>query len=339
MTIKDIARLSGYAVGTVSRVLNNSPGVSDKARAAVMAVVEEHQFKLNSNAKHLKQQTSSGVAIIVKGTQNMLFASIVERMQSLIKDGGYPCLIYYIDEDEDEVQQAIKVNRERRPFGFLFLGSNATFFENSFSAITVPCVLVTNSAQGLHFDNLSSVSTDDEAASMQVIETFVSLGHRNIGILGGQMDVSHAAYARFHGCQKAFRKCGISFDQDRQYEVTRFNVSDGYRAMGCLLDKTPNLTAVFAMSDVQAIGAVRALHERGLRVPEDISIVGFDGIELAGYVIPSLATVRQNARQLSDRSVEILLGQIQEGGVTVHELIPYELVPGESVRPLTDQNP
>ena len=79
ITIKDIARESGYAVGTVSRVLNNSPGVSDAARARIMKVVEKHHFELNSNAKHLKQQASNGVAIIVKGSQNMLFAHIVEQ--------------------------------------------------------------------------------------------------------------------------------------------------------------------------------------------------------------------------------------------------------------------
>ena len=88
LTIKDIARESGYAVGTVSRVLNNHPDVSEKARAKIMEVVEKHHFKLNSNAKHLKQQASNGIAIIVKGNQNMLFASIVEQMQGMIREKG-----------------------------------------------------------------------------------------------------------------------------------------------------------------------------------------------------------------------------------------------------------
>ena len=108
VTIKDIARLSGYAVGTVSRVLNNSPDVSDAAREKIMAVVEEHHFRLNNNAKHLKQQSSSGIAIVVKGTQNMLFATIVERIQSLVRDSGYASFIYYLDEDDDELEQALR---------------------------------------------------------------------------------------------------------------------------------------------------------------------------------------------------------------------------------------
>ena len=106
MTIKDIARESGYAVGTVSRVLNNRPDVSEKARKRVMEVVEKYNFRLNNNAKHLKQQVSSGIVIIVKGSQNMLFAAIVERLQKLIEERDYAFLIYYIGEQDNEVEQA-----------------------------------------------------------------------------------------------------------------------------------------------------------------------------------------------------------------------------------------
>ena len=109
LTIKDIVRESGYAVGTVSRVLNNQPDVSDKARAKIMDVVETHSFQLTSNAKHLKQQTSNGIAIIVKGNQNMLFASIVEQMQGMIREKGFVCLMYYIGEMENEMEQALQL--------------------------------------------------------------------------------------------------------------------------------------------------------------------------------------------------------------------------------------
>ena len=115
MTIKDIAKESGYAVGTVSRVLNNHPDVSEKARKTIMEVVEKHHFKLNNNAKHLKQQASSGIAIIIKGSQNMLFASIVERLQGLIEEKDFACFIYYIGEEENEVEQAESVCLERHP--------------------------------------------------------------------------------------------------------------------------------------------------------------------------------------------------------------------------------
>lgn len=335
MTIKDIARLSGYAVGTVSRVLNDRPDASPAAREKIMAVVEAYNFKLNSNAKHLKQQAYSGVAIIVKGTQNMLFASIIERLQELIKARGYLCLIYYIDEDNDEVEQAIQVSRERKPRGIVFLGSNPDFFRAQFVHISVPCILISNSAADLAFPNLSSVCTDDGAAAARAVEYLIALGHRQIGVLGGSIETSSPSGARFAGCLRVFNADGIDFDTARQYEITRFEMKGGYRAMGRLLEKMPELTAVFAMSDVQAVGAIRALHERGLSVPEDISVVGFDGIALGDYFTPQLTTIQQDARHMADRGMEILFEHIAADIPPVHELVPFRLKPGESAGALT----
>ncbi|MBQ7796589.1 MAG: LacI family DNA-binding transcriptional regulator [Lachnospiraceae bacterium] len=334
MTIKDIARESGYAVGTVSRVLNNHPDVSDKARAKIMEVVEKHHFKLNSNAKHLKQQASNGIAIIVKGNQNMLFASIVEQMQGMIRAKGYACLMYYIGEMEDELEQALQVIVERRPMGILFLGSNLAYFKERFMNVKIPCVLVTNSAESLGFGNLSSVSTDDSEAAFAAVEHLIELGHKQIGILGGQLEKSRAAITRYIGCRKAFEVHGISFETDRQYEPALFSISQGYEAMERLMDKMPDLTAVFAMSDTMALGAIRAIRDRGLRVPEDISVVGFDGIELGNYMSPKLTTIRQDREIIARRSVEILLGNI--AGITgaVYETVPFQVINGESAKKL-----
>ena len=330
MTIKDIAKESGYAVGTVSRVLNNHPNVSEKARKTIMAVVEKHHFKLNSNAKHLKQQASSGIAIIVKGSQNMLFASIVERLQRLLSEKKYASFIYYIGEEENEVERAERVCLERHPLGILFLGSDLEFFKERFDRLEIPCVLVTNSAAELGFDNLSSVSTDDEAGAQAAVEHLLKLGHRNIGILGGYMEKSHAAHTRYRGCEKAFAKHGRKLEPGRQYRSAFFSMEEGYHAMEQLLEQMPDLTAVFAMADVLAVGAIRAIRDRGLRVPEDVSVMGFDGIELGNYLSPRLTTVRQARERIADRSLEILLSDIAGERPAVHELLPFDIVEGES---------
>lgn len=331
MTIKDIARESGYSVGTVSRVLNNSPGVSDKAKTTILDVVEKYHFKLNSNAKHLKKQSKDGIAIIIKGAQNMLFSAILEQIQGLIRQKDYSCMVYYLEEDDNELEQAMQICRERHPLGVMFLGCNLDYFRTNFSSVSVPCIIVTNSASELGFKNLSSVGTDDVLAAKFAVEHLISLGHKKIGILGGILSLSPTMGLRYEGCKMAFAEHGIEFDPATQYEGSRFMISEGYYAMGRLLDKNPDLTAVFAMSDVTAIGAIRAISDRGLRVPEDVSVIGFDGIDIGNYMKPRLTTIRQHRETIASRSVEILLQCIEDSAPAVHEVEPFYLIPGESV--------
>jgi len=334
MTVKDIARVSGYSLGTVSRVLNNKPGVSEEARKKVMEVVEKYHFRLNSNAKLLKQHADNGVAIIVKGTKNMLFATLVESLQRLIRNKGYACLIYYISEEEHEVEQALQICRDRQPMGILFLGSNLENFKDCFALVGVPCVMVTNPAWGLDFENLSSVSVNDTEAAKTAVEHLISLGHRKIGVLGGEMRYSNPARARYAGCIAAFMEHGIEFDKEVQYTSSYFTMEGGYQAMEELLDKMPDITAVFAMSDVTAMGAIRAIKDKGLRVPEDVSVVGFDGIETGQYMVPKLTTIQQPAEIIAARCVEILLQCILYNEKAVQEQLSFSLLIGESTQKL-----
>lgn len=332
MTIKDIAQLSGYSLGTVSRVLNGHPDVSEKARARVLAVVEEQNFQPNANAKHLKQQASSSIAVFVKGTQNMLFASILEEVQTRLSQSGEDAYICYLDEDANEVASAIQTLRERRPKGLIFLGGDMDFFEKDFSEIHVPSVLLTNSGRNLGFPNLSSFTTDDSEAAARIVDYLVENHHRNIGVLGGSLANTQISYKRIEGFRKRLSDYGIAFDFETQYEPCRYSMADGYEAAKRLLKKNPAVTAVFGLGDVIAFGALRAMADMGRRVPEDISLVGYDGIDAAYYSTPRLATIRQDAKTMADRGVDALLQRIHYAYGPVHEIIPFQLLSGESVR-------
>lgn len=333
MTIKDIAREAGYGVTTVSRVLNGSPNVSEKARREIMDVVSRNNFRLNNNAKMLKQRATLGVAVVVKGAQNMLFSSILECLQKLLEAAGRNLVISYLDESADEVAEAVRLSREFRTEGVMFLGGDLDHFREGFAQLTLPCVLITSSAQELGFANLSSITTDDSFAAECAIEHLMSLGHRRIGVLGGSAAGSYPAIRRLHGCRRAFARHGVTFDEGRGLVSSKFSVSAGYEAMGRLLDSMPELTAVFAMSDVTAIGAIRAIRDRGLRVPEDISVMGFDGIALGGYLTPRLTTVVQDSDCLAEGSVRLLLSALS-GAPSSHQIVPFALSSGESAKKL-----
>ena len=332
VTIKDIARESGYSISTVSRVLNHRSDVSPDAKKKIEETVRKFNFVPNNNAKHLTTNNSIAIGVLVKGTSNMLFASIVEEIQRMIEKTEYTLVVSYIDEDADEVEQAVLLCRERKPLGLLFLGGNPEHFEQGFEKVDVPCVLVTNRANTTKFENLSSVATDDIAGARCAVDALFEAGHKKIGILGGNLEKSHTSRQRFNGCKKSFEAHSQEMNADLCYEKSRFSFDSAYRAMGRLVEKYPDLTAVFAMSDVTAIGAIRALRDRGYRVPEDISVIGFDGIALADYYNPKLTTIKQQYQILATRSVEILFGQIELKMDPVHELVPFELVNGESIR-------
>lgn len=331
MTIKDIARLSGCGVTTVSRVLNNREDVSKETRRKVMEVVEAHGFMPNANAKHLKQQSNGGIAIIVKGTKNLLFADLLEEIQALLLEAGQDAAVYYLDEDENEVAYADRLCRERQPRGFIFLGGDPEQFRAKFALIAAPSILLTNSAEELGFDNLSSVTTDDEQAAERVIDLLADLGHHHIGVLGGNLSCTQVSYRRLMGCKKACERRQIPFDVEEQYELCRYSMPDAYEAAKRLLLRRPNLTAVFALSDVMALGAIRAFSDMGKRVPEDISVVGYDGIVTGEYSTPRLTTIKQDTKQLAEQGVDTLLKKFMRRGHSVHRLVPFELVRGESV--------
>ncbi len=332
MTIKDLAAKTGYAVGTVSRALNDHPNVSEKARAAILQAAAESGFQLNVNAKQLKQQHSTTILVIVKGTRNELFGDMVEAIQTRIAQTRYQLVVDYMDEDLNEVHRAVQLCREKKPLGILFLGGNDQNFIQDFHRIDIPCVLVTGDASVLHFDNLSSVSTDDLEAARCAIDLLISLGHSRIAIIGGDRTVSDTSRLRYEGCLKAFREHGIDFDTERDYQGVRYSYEDGYQATQTLLAKGCKFSAIFAIADVMAIGAIRALWDNGLRVPEDVSVMGFDGLPLGSFLVPQLSTVCQSTREIAERSVEILLGGIEEGQTACHEMVPFALQHRESVR-------
>lgn len=334
MTIKDIARLSGCGVATVSRVLNDHPDVSEETRRKVLAVVEEQGFQPNNNAKHLKQQAGTSIVIIVKGIMNMLFADLVEKLQTLLREAGQDTAVYYIDEDADEIAFALQLCRERKPMGVVFLGGDLELFQAGFAPVTVPCVLLTNTARELGFRNLSSFTIDDGQAARQVVELLYEKGHRNIGLVGGNWSCTQISYRRLTGCRDACLRLGLPFDVDRQCEPCRYSMPEAYAATKVLLERCPDLTAIFAISDVMALGAIRALCDLGKRVPEDISVVGYDGIVIGQYSLPRLTTVRQDTQQLAERGVDALLRSIQRRSPPVHELVPFHLIEGESVAQL-----
>ena len=330
MTIKDLAAKTGYAVGTVSRVLNNHPNVSEKARTAILAAVEESGFQLNLNAKQLKQSHATSILVILKGSGNILFAEMLETIQTALHGTRYPLHVEYMHGADNEVRRAKALIQEKKALGVIFLGGNLDNFREEFQPLGVPGVLITNSAEELHLSNLSSVYIDDRRAAAQAVEALIALGHRRIAVIGGHRTYSDTCRKRWDGVLDALNAHGLTIDPELDYATVYFSPEGGYQGTTELLDRGRDFTAIFTMSDLMAIGAYRALKDWKREVPRDVSIIGFDGLPVGEYLIPRLSTVDQPGPAMARQGLAFLLDAIEQGSEARHEAVPFTLLYRES---------
>ena len=314
MTIKALAAKTGYAVGTVSRVLNNHPNVSEKARAAILAAVEESGFQLNLNAKQLKQSHATSILVIVKGSGNILFAEMLETIQTSLHGTRYPLHVEYMHGADNEVRRAKTLIREKKALGVIFLGGNLENFREEFQDLEVPGVLITNSAEELHLSGLSSVYVDDRRAAAQAVETLISLGHKKIAVIGGHRRYSDICAKRWQGVLDALSAHNLTIDPELDYATVYFSPEGGCTGATELL----------------SIGAFRALKDRGLEVPGDVSVIGFDGLPVGEYLVPRLTTVDQPTAAMAQRGLQMLLDAIEHNAGARHEAVPFTLLYRES---------
>ena len=332
-TIRDIARKAGVGVSTVSRVLNGRPDVSEETRKRVMDVVNSCGFVQNDNARFLKRSRTGFAAIIVRGRRNVFLTGIAEQMLAIAQGSKTPFLVDYIDEEDDEFDAMRKLYAERAARGFIILGSRLDERVDVAKNLGVPCVFATVDASAIGLENASSVSIDDRAATRAMTEELISLGHHRISVFGGCPDGNDPFSRRFQGVLDSLTAHGIPFDPEESYVQTRFTIDGAYEAAKRYFVRPRGVTAVMCMSDTIAIGVIRALTDSGHRVPQDISVTGFDGTEMARFYIPSIATVRQPTERIARESVELLHNML-EGGQAQYMKVGFELIMGESLAPV-----
>ena len=313
MTIKDIAKLSGYGIGTVSRVINKQPGVSEKAREKILKIIEESNFEPNGNARKLKRCGGNTVTIIMKGRHNSFFMEILDRITLLLSELEEVVSCQIIDEDGDEVAEALKFVRDKTSKAIIFLGANLALFDERMNELDIPCVV-------------------DETATMELVQYLTGYGHKDIVVMGGEISDKQISFSRYLGCKKGFEKSGLEFDPDKNYMACRYSYEAGYETTKRLLEKNIHVTAIVGLSDTIAVGAIRAIEDAGKKVPDDISVVGFDGTVISRFYTPRITSMGQDINSIAKRSVELLMKHIHYTLGCEHDYAPHNLIEGESVR-------
>lgn len=324
MTIKDIAKISGVSVSTVSRVLNNHPDVSEDVRHKVMAVVEEYNYIPNNSARALGQSKSDNIGLIVRGISNPFYTSIIHEIEQDIEKAGYTLVMQQIGSCDDELLAGAMMERDKRLRGLIFLGGRLDSTKDQIAGIGVPFVnCSSNNAYGtLDADSYSSVSIDDTQTAYEAVQELYKEGHRRIAVLLARPDDGSVSQIRYEGYVKALTEAGMAPDEDLIISVDSYNIADAYYGTKKWLEKGIAFDAIFAIADNLAMGAMRALREKGIDVPGQCSIVAIDGIEVSEYMAPALSTYCQPMKELGRTSVELLIDLIEKKGKHRQIILP-----------------
>jgi LacI family transcriptional regulator len=330
VTIKDIARQSGVNISTVSRALNDAYGVHQETRRHVLAVAARLNYRPNRVARGLATGRSHTLALIVSDIRNPFFAEVARGAEDAARAGGCDLVLCNSDLDPGKQMEYVASLLEKQVDGILM--NSVTDLnrkqQDQLAASGVPIVLLNRSAASKSF---STVCADNEAGGVMAAQYLLRLGHQNIAHLTGP---------RRHGNMtdraRGFLRVLKATNPPRRLTVLHGENSflGGYTLAKKLLLQQPEVSAIFAANDLIAFGAIRAMLELGRRVPEDISLIGFDNVDLAGVVHPPLTTIHQPKYEMGRAAVETLLrlARNKDKPVPEHLLLGVKLIERESCR-------
>ncbi|MFF3345002.1 LacI family DNA-binding transcriptional regulator [Streptomyces sp. NPDC002779] len=311
-TLEEVAARAGVGRGTVSRVINGSPRVSDATRAAVEAAVAELGYVPNTAARALAANRTDAIALVVPEPETRFFAEpyfsdILKGVGAELSDTEMQLLLIFAGSDRERRRLA-QYLAAHRVDGVLLVSVHADDpLPDLLAQLEIPAVI---SGPRSAAETLTSVDSDNYGGARQAVEHLISRGRHEIAHITGRLDV-YGAQRRVDGYRDALRDAGQTVDE-RLIEPGDFTEDGGRRAMAALLERRPGLDAVFAGSDVMAAGARQVLREEGRRIPEDVALVGYDDSAIARHMEPPLTSVRQPIEEMGRRMIDLLLEEIAD---------------------------
>lgn len=333
--IEDVAAAAGVSTQTISRVLNNRPDVSRETREKVLSVMEELGYQPSLFARGLAGNKSYIIGMITDDLAEPTMARVIAAIEQEARRNGYFLLVSSTSDPGGDRPIHARMLTSGHVDGLLFsrLGDGEQereFFEQVL-ALDIPRVAIGSWPDARAV--ISSIELDEMDASRQAARYLLSLGHRRIGMITGPL-ANSAARGRVAGFEQAMQEAAIAPHPNRVSEAD-WSFAGGYEAALRLLAQAPDLTALFCHNDRMAIAAIQALQQSGRRVPDDISVIGFDDIPDAAYVIPALTTMHQSFSDLGREAARLLFEKISNtGSGPRHIQLQAELVQRESCRTL-----
>lgn len=339
ITIKEIAKICKVGVSTVSRAINNHPDINPDTKKLIMDTIREYNYVPNNSARNLKRVESNTIAILAKGIENPLFGRMIHIIEQEVMERNYLCVLQQVEEQENEIEVALRIEKEKRLKGIVFMGGASHPKADLLRQLTVPYIIMTvNAVMDEGLDQYGIVAVDDEKESYRIVDYLCSCGHKRIALLTAYAHDTSIGKLRLNGYERALRDHGIFYDEqlvvpmDVREKV--YTMKNGYMQTQKLLESGVPFTAIYAISDTLAVGACKAVFDAGLNVPGDISVVGFDGLDLAKYYQPSITTIEQPAGEMAVEGTKMLFELIRDKAGHKQHIFEASLLKGQSVRTL-----
>lgn len=309
ITMEEIARLAGVSLATVSRTIHSPNLVKPGTLERVKGVMEKNRYVYNVTASDFSKKRSTVIGVIIPTPKGAIFANSTQAIQEAAQERGFSLIIGSTGYEPEAESNLLRQFQERRLAGVILTGFTIGQEKVIRDLVRggIPCVVVWEVLQN---SSLSFVGFNNFDAAFSMTEYLISLNHRRIGLILGPYSRIGRAMRRLEGYRAALERSGLTFDPAIVMEKMP-TLKEGKEAMAELLSLRDRPTAVFAASDMLAVGAMSALRERGLRIPEDISVAGFDDIDFAAYTDPPLTTVRVPAWEMGEIAVSLLVDMIE----------------------------
>lgn len=330
-TIKDVAALAGISYTTVSHVLNKTRPVSEEVRVKVEAAIKHLDYVPSAVARSLKAKTTATIGLLVPNSLNPYFAELARGIEDYCERNGYCVILCNSDDNPQKQRNYLRVLLEKRIDGLIVTSAGGdTSLAQGLAGVRTPMVIVDRGLEGVDAD---LVRIDHQYGAYLATRHLLELGHRDIACIGGPANTS-VAQMRLAGFRQALQEAGVEVSGGRVLE-SDFSSTGGYRAAAQLLDSHPP-SAIFAANDMMGIGVLRAAAERNIRVPSELSVIGFDDILMSRYVYPALTTVGQSILQLGETAAELLLRRIASRDLPIdRRIVTPNIVLRESTAPFS----
>jgi LacI family transcriptional regulator len=300
-TIKDVARLSGVSMSTVSRVMNAPDSVRADKREKVIKAIRELKYYPNALARGLIYKRTQTIGVLIPDVSNPYVSEVIRGMEDSANKLGSNLILCNTDRNQERTINYLKILKEKQVDGIIFTSDPfKKDFYQMFDEFNMPVVLA--STQSLEYD-IPSVKINDEKAGYDGGMYLLSKGHRKIGMISGPLDDPIAGVTRYSGFKRAMSETNNSETIDEWIEFGLYRYEDGFEAMKVLYYKQPDITAVFVASDEMALGAISYLHQIGVNVPDDVSILGFDNTKISKMCIPKLTTIAQPMYDIGQNAI------------------------------------